>query len=240
MFSRGPETFGQNQKEVKVAEQETVQAKPEAEKSNPPAPKVFKVHGREFDISTDEGFKQAQTWSEAMSTLVGKQGNELGSLREEVAPLRRYNLKKVTPDKIGLLSKVESLRSEGNHFEADKLLASYVEQTELATEATLERERLWNDYKASNPEVFAVLPEDMAKSYVFANYSDKIEGSDDPMGIIDRVLKPKASKLKPVSPVSPPAATLSSGVAPATQTIKPEDKKEPSAMDKVLDEFGFR
>lgn len=214
-----------------------------------PQPKIFKVYGREFDIATDEGLKQAQTWSEAMSTLVGKQSNEIGQLRDEVEPVRKYNLKNATADEIGLRKQVAELRAAGNDIDADNLLFEFGRQNRIAAQVELERERMWNDYRNSRSDIFDALPEDMAKSYIFSNYQAELEKADDPFSLMDRVLKPKATKLKPksasadsqVSAPAPsaPAAVLGAGSPPDKKAVESKPD-ESSPMDKVLEEFGFK
>lgn len=219
--------------------------KPDSKEVAPPAsaiqPKIFKVFGREFDISSDQGTKDASLWAEAHESARGRMAQEIGTLRKEVEPLRKYNLKQATLDEMDLRKKVSSLREEGNHLEADNLLFEYGKQTRLASEAALEKERLWEDYCRSRPEIFESIDRDLAKAYVFSNYGKTIEDEEDPAALIDRVLKPKASKVKPQEkPVVP--AVLGSGSAP-DQISKPKEKEEekgPSAMQKVLEEFGFR
>lgn len=216
-----------------------------AEEQVPPAPKndskLFKVYGREFDVATEDGFKQAQTWAEAMSTLVGKQSNEIGDLRKEVEPIRKYNLKGATVDEVALRTKVEQLRDEGNHREADNLMLELVKQSRIHADTRAERETMWADYRTARKEIFDVLPEDMAKSYVFGQYASELESAEDPFALIDRVLQPKAAKLKPRPAVEPPVATATTGTTPAAKPAAPAaDVDDRKIYNDMLAEMGFK
>jgi hypothetical protein len=211
-----------------------------------PEPKILKIHGKEFDISTDDGLKQAQYWGEAVSTLAGRQSNEIGELRREVEPLRKYNLTRPDFDEIEITQKVEKLRAEGEHVEADRLMFELYRQTKLDTEVQREEDRLWSDYRASRPELFQRLPEDMARDYVFNNYRVELRGEADPFSLLDRILKPKASRIEPSQQSSSePAATLGAGASAPSTTPAPEAESAATeegdgAWDTALTELGFK
>lgn len=219
-------------------------ASPEATPKAPEAePQILKIHGKEFDVSTPEGFQQAQYWGEAVSSVTGRLGQEVGDLRKEVEPLRKYNLKKPDFDEVAIMQKVETLRAEGENVEADRLMFELYRQAKLDTNIQREEDRLWLDYRAQRSELFESIPEDISRDYIFNNYREELYASDDPFGLIDRVLKPKASRIRPPQSSDAPAATLGAGQA-GTPPAAPEPKKPEEATSgawgAMLDEFGFK
>lgn len=224
--------------------------KPEVQEKDPePAAQQneeFEVLGRKFDLATPEGKRDLKVWSEAMAFRVGSQGQELGDLRKEVAPLRKYGIKSATPDEAKIVSEVERLNAEGRPQDAVKLTLEYSRQVAAEADAKLERERLWADYKSANKDVFETLPEDMAKDYVFRNYQAKLEEADDPLALIDRVLRPKVAKNKTLDDVPVLAGKGVAGAAspkPGAQTggqAKPDEGEGAGSWNKMLDEMGFK
>jgi hypothetical protein len=224
----------------------SVEPKNEEPKVEPvgPAPKLFRVYGREFDVSTETGFIQAQAFAEGMSTLIGKQSTEIGTLRKEVEPLRKYNLTNASVDEVKILKDVEKLRDEGRHSDADRLMFELYRQTQNVADERLEKERLWNDYRAANSKMFEVLDEEMSKEHVFKNYSSELSKTEDQFGLLDRVLKPKFNKFnKSSDSVNLPPATVGANQGtktlskPVSDTPKADDK---GAWDKTLEEMGFK
>jgi len=213
------------------------------------APQMIPIYGRQFDVSTEEGRTHLRLWAEAHESARGSLANEVGQLRKEVEPLRKYNLKDATLDEVSIATKVDQYRAEGNHLEADKLMFEYSRQVQAVAAQGREEDRLWQDYKSSNPKVFEFLPEDMAKKYIFSEYREALYKSDNPFGLIDSILKPKVSKFlsEPGVQKEAPAAVAGAGSAAASkaatsvgaQASTTQDKK-PGAWDAMLDELGFK
>lgn len=228
-----------------MTDKKETEVKPEEAASQ--QPDLFQIAGKEFDLSTDQGKKDAQLWAEAFSTAIGKQGQELGELRKEVEPLRRFGVKKATPDKMSLLRKVEQLAGEGEHQEAYKALFEYTDQLQARSEYEREKDKFWGSYVQSRPDIFEALPEDMARDYVFSNYEDALVESEDAFGLIDRVLKPKVkgkAKAAP-APAEELGYTVQSGhakAAPAKQAApeKKSEKAPPKDMQGLVEDIMIK
>lgn len=197
--------------------------------------------GKSFDVSTAEGKMQLKYWAEAFTTAYGKMGQKVGELTKEVEPLRKFGVKKATPDKVALLKEVDSLYAEGRHEDAIRRVFDYADQLTAQTEYQREKDRFWNEYKSTRQDIFDSLDEELAKNYLFSNYEDKLVESDDPFGLADRVLKPKIKSKQPkvetkVEEVA--YATQKGGVAASPISKKEEPKKleekKPMTMEDIL------
>lgn len=191
--------------------------------------------GRKFKNADEaKGFLDALAFSQ------GRNAQEADAAKKELEPFRKYNLKKVSVDEAGLLQKVDALHEEGRHTEATKLLLEYNNQIKQDLQVQREEDRLWSDYVKARPDVFDVLPEDMARDHVFSNYRDTLQDTDDPVQLLDSILKPKASRLKPTKESDEPAITLSAGNAPApAPKAKPEEEEKSNVMEETLKRMGF-
>jgi hypothetical protein len=203
------------------------------------------VGGRKFDLSSEQGRRDLRNFQDGLSYVAGKNAQVAGELQKEVEPLRKYNLKSVTLDEVSILKKIEEHRGQGDHAAADALAIEYTRQIKADAKRETEKERLWSNYKASNQDIFEVLPEDMAKDYVFRTYEKQLEEEKDPEGLIDRVLRPKVAKhIKPRETSIPPAILGKSSVAGAADvksgiaTTTAEKKDQPaSEWTKLMREF---
>jgi len=226
---------------------ESAEQTPEKQESVEQAPKeeIFETAGRKFNIATEEGKRDLRVWMDAVSHLTGRLAQEKGDLEKEVEPLRKYNLKNASVDEVEVMKKVEAFREEGDHVSADRLMWELNKQYKAEASLVQERERLWADYKAQNSDVFEYLPEDMAKDYVFRNYSTEIEEAEDPFKLVDRILRPKAAKFKKPEVSAPaveePQAVLgrgSSGRSDAKDEQKEEESDEGAFAKMLKDSFG--
>jgi len=214
-----------------------------SENAEAPAPKPFMTFkGRSFGTEAE-----ATAFMEGLASSQGTIAQKYGELMKEAEPLRKYNLKQADVDEIDIMKKVEKFRNDGENTEADRLLFEYVRQVKSDSTAKQEEERLWTDYVRSRKDIFDVLDEDLAKSHVFTNYRSKLQDEENPFEFIDRVLAPKASRLKPkqeTDGASAPSATLGSGnstnSAKTTSEEKNLEETSDGSWDKVLDEFGFK
>lgn len=204
---------------------------------------IIEFGGKSFDVSTSEGKLQLKTWAEAFTSAYGKMGQEVGGLRDEVKPIRRFGVKKVTPDKLAIMKEVGKMQEDGDSDAAMRRMFEYVEQVQAKSEYEREKDRFWADYVQTRSELFEDLPEDMAKNYIFSQYEDSILETEDPYGLIDRVLKPKIKKAldRVVVPKVIPEETsyvAQSGHSKVTlKAIEPaqDDKKSVSFEDIVKD-----
>jgi hypothetical protein len=153
---------------------------------------VLKIGEKEFDISTPEGLLQAQTWGEALSHAIGKQGNELGTLR-------KFKAERVTAaDTEEMLRKVGELREEGRHVEADKLILAHAEERELAVNQKLQNEKaneeLWSEYFEARKDLTKLYSKKDLK--LLAKNQLDLESVDDPYKALDSLFADKLEKAR--------------------------------------------
>lgn len=211
------------------------------DKKESPKVELFETAGRSFDLSTEQGKRDLKMFTDGLSFAAGKSAQIRGELEKEVAPLRKYNLKNASLDEVSILKKVDEHRARGEHTEADKLMFEYTRAVREDANVDLERSRLWTDYVVNNPDVFKVMDEDMAKNYIMSNYKSELSEEKDPMGLIDRILRPKASKFKTDEVVNPPQKSLGTGMSSDAPTSKPGDKDEPkegAIFEKMYRDLG--
>lgn len=239
-------------KEIETTQTETPEAQPKkpAVEQTPAAKSFLEWNGRKFN-NADE----ARGFMDALAFAQGSAAQKYGEILKEVEPLRKYNLKKADVDDVSIMKQVEQHRAEGNNAQADALMFEYVRQVKADSDNKLEETRLWNDYVASRKDVFDVLDTDMSKDYVFKNYRDKLQETDSPFELLDSVLKPKASKLKPIAQITTQntdestagavATVLGSGngaMAPRTTQTEPDDSASDNndAWGQLMDEFKVK
>ena len=195
--------------------------------------------GKSFDISTAEGKMQLKYWAEAFTSAYGKMGQKIGEYSKEVEPLRKFGIKKITPDKAAILKEVDALYSDGKHEDAIRRVFDYADQLTAQSEYQREKDRFWSEYRDSRQELFKSLDEDIAKTYVFANYEEKLFESDDPFALVDRVLKPKVKQTTPKEVKEEVGYATQKGrsaVPPAQlrTELPKEEAKKPVSMDDIL------
>jgi len=185
--------------------------------------------GRTFNTEAE-----LHAFMDALSFAQGRAAQQLDEERRN--PLRRYNLTSSSQDESEIQKKVEALREEGDHAQADRLMFEYNRQIRADLNVEREKERLWSDYVRSRPEVFQQMDEEMAKNYIFSQYGEKLGEQEDPLGLIDRVLKPRLREPQPPVPATLGGSNTSS--APKTESKEPV-KEAGSAWDSFLkDELG--
>jgi hypothetical protein len=216
---------------------EVVEETPVTETSQP-QPKILKIHGKEFDISTSEGFIHAKAWGEAISSLVGRQGQEIGSLRKFVTE------RKPSKDESELLSKVKELRSLGEHDQADTLLFDHAKSIRTQADAKLEKERAndrtWEAYFDTRADVVKLFGKETVRKV--SENALEIYESDDPFKLLDQFWTPKLPQADPkvVGPadkevVEKPPVTLSGGSAKRSKVEAKSDAKPKATLDEILD-----
>jgi hypothetical protein len=214
---------------------------PAAEAAPQKQPKILKVYDREFDISTPDGFIQAQTWAEAMSTFVGKQSNEVGSLR-------KFKAERELPPSAGdFLAKVTELREMGDHRKADEMILNHARDQEVfATErlkAERDNDRLWDEYFTTRPDLTRFFPKETIRAVSESRLG--IYDRDDPFSFLDTYWKPKTQttgavtgefvpQRKPSQNDVPPV-TLSGGAAPPPQAPAATNASSKDPMQEIDD-----
>ena len=125
-------------------------------------PKLKRISGKEFDVSTPIGEAQYDAWVEALSTLVGHQGNEVGELRKFKSEHA------ATDDEAKLLTQVSELRDQGENAKADQLLFNFTKEAVAKSKRQLEVERTnektWRAYFKDRPELLSQFDEDVIRS----------------------------------------------------------------------------
>jgi len=217
--------------ENKDSAEETPQADvPEEQVSQP---KMLKVHGKEFDISNEQGLIHAQAWAEAMSSLVGRQGQELGQLRKFAGD------RQPTKDEQQLIQRAKQLESEGDTSSAIDLMFQYAKETEVEVKRQLQRERqnseTWDAYFESRPELLKMFNKQTIRKVSETSFD--LPNEEDPFSKLDAFWMPKVAGQtteKPRSQDKPPQ-TLSGGSTPKSAPRNPaKDTKTPS-LDELLD-----
>lgn len=227
------------EKEEKKTEEKVEAAPSEKEEVAKPEPREVELAGKKFDISTKEGLIQAQTWAEAMSTMVGRQGQELGTLRKfktEMAP---------TESQEKLLGEIQNLRDNGEHGRADELLLAYTRKAQSAAKQELqvekEKDRFLRSYLKEHKDILDIYDEDDFRTLTESMFDFRSGVSFEDL---NSYWLPKVKNKKSfmqAEPVETPQTTVQSqgGRAPADGPSKEETKtapKVPSVYD-VLDEF---
>lgn len=200
------------------------------------APQLVKVHGKEFDVSTPEGRLQLQTWGEAVSTLVGKQGSELGSLRKFAAE------RKPTATEAELLAQARKRAEEGDVGGALETVFSYAKETESKYRRQQEIDRhnneTWDAYFESRPDLTQVFSRQTIRKISEAELPLTDEGVADPFAVLDQYWLTKLPKVaapveKPKTRDIPPQ-TLSGGAPASSPASKPAPKK-PVSLSELYD-----
>lgn len=200
------------------------------------------IAGKKFDISTVEGKNQLQGFIQGLSHVTGKLSNEVGTLRKETAPFKKLGVKAETTDEAQLAIKLKSLTDEGRTDEAFGLLFNELKATRLKNERERDANQFWDEYKRSRSDLFEMLPEDVAKTYVFANYGEQLYEVEDPYALIDSILEPKVSRFKKsapsAAPIEIPASLGAGNRAPAKPKV--DSKEEAAGRAALLKAMGIK
>lgn len=203
-------------------------------------PRILKVHGKEFDVSTEVGFIQAQTWAEALATTVGKQGKELGDLRSfkaERAPSESEKEIRV---------KAKQKAAEGDLESALDLLLDYSKETELKLKRQNQVDKanseLWEEYFVDRTDLVKQLGRDRIKKIAEASL-DLYKQDQDVFKTLDEFFMPLARKETPKQTDDKAPKTLSgspSGTASsAAKTGTEKDSKKEESFEDILDSRSF-
>lgn len=195
------------------------------------------VGGRKFDLKTAEGRAGLKAFQDALSFTAGKLSNEVGSLRKAQAPFQKLGLKVETTDEAQLAVTAKKLVEEGKLEDAFGLMFSELQNSRRKLEQERQENQFWSEYTKLRSDLFSVFPEDVAKTYVFANYREKLYEVEDPYALVDSILEPKVSRLKApqpkVEPVVEVPASLGAGKI-AAPVQKPSKDAEQEAKARAL------
>lgn len=132
------------------------------EASVEPKAKLLKVHGKEFDVSTDLGLLQAQAWAEAISSVVGRQGQELGDLRK-----RTFSNDSKSSSDSEVAKKAKDRAANGDIEGAIDEVLSFARETEAKASRKLDIERknnaLWDEYFTGREDLAKKLGKDKVR-----------------------------------------------------------------------------
>jgi len=214
-------------------EKEKIEEKPEPKAS----PREAKMAGKTFDISTSEGVAHMQGWGDAMGTLVGKQGEELGQKRKFEA------LMKPTESQEETLKEITQLREDGEHGKADHLLLAYTRrsQREARNELRVEREKdkFLKSYLNERKEILNTYDEEDFRTLTESqfDFASGVSFED-----LDNHWLPKVRDKKifdAASPVETPETVVQSttgGRAPA-EKVSTEPVPEVQSLDDIFNEI---
>jgi hypothetical protein len=197
-------------------------------------PAFFEFKGRRFnDRASLEAFIEGLSFSQ------GRLAQQKDELERELAPIRKYDLKKPTLDDVTVARRVEELRLNGQEDEAWKLMFEYANQVRLDVQLEKEFDRLLRDSRA-----FGALDEidkDIYRDYIKRNYLEQLYQSDNPLQLVETILAPKVSKKAPAKE-EPDYTSIGSTrkAAPAKAKAPEPTAPEKGAWDKTLDELGFK
>lgn len=206
-----------------------------------PNPKIVEIHGKKFDISTPEGLLQAQAVYDVMTTIIGRQGNELGGLRKFV--------KEVSPqaEEVDVIKAAKAKASEGDFDSAVDAIFAYSKAEKAKLENKLKAEKhnskTWDAYLDSRKDLVDVFGRSSVREISEAlaeKGSLELYDADDPFKVLDSYWLPKVKRDKPPEVVSDtPPVTLSGG-APQTHVASGSSKQEDKggddlSLDSLLD-----
>lgn len=207
---------------------------------------VLKIEfmGQEFE-ATPEGIGRYNAARKVFEQTFGRQSQELGTLRKELPHVKKLGVGGST-SRAALFKEVAQLADEGNSDEALKRMANYIQQREVEIESREIEAKFKRDYESARPDIFEVLDKDLAWDHVFSNYRDALYHEEDPVGFVDRILSPKASKLKEKIGGSNPKRDLSAESftslgagqsSPAKKQVK-QDANNSDNQGLSWDDFG--
>jgi hypothetical protein len=154
----------------------------------------LKFAGREFP-DTPEGRQQLEEYGQQLSTLLGRQSNEVGQARKSLAKYQR--MVSELPEPVKLI-----LESEDASQEA-KLLAQFMAQDKLKAAEKEETSLRDSWYQQASEEVLKELPE--LKDSLDADLIDAVlrkhalHESEDPLGEAKRLFEKRVKRAAPQS-----------------------------------------
>jgi hypothetical protein len=223
--------------------QEVHTEQPQAEETK--IDQILEAAGRKFDLYTEVGRVGLKNFVEGLSYVTGKLSNEVGDLRKEVAPLRKYSLTDANVDDVAIMQAVEKHRANGEEDEAIRLLFEYNKQVQKSLRGDMEFERLFSDYLVQNPGVRDNMDAsdiDIYKDYIRRNHMEQLVKANNPFDVLDSVLgrksKAKAAPAEKKEDTDSAYATVGAGRA-VSPPQKTEAKDEPKrkTFNEVLDEL---
>jgi hypothetical protein len=187
---------------VSAPAKETQETATPAEKS-----KMLKVHGKEFDVSTDLGLLQAQAWAEAISSVVGRQGQELGDLRRTA---KQFVSETPREDESLVAKKAKEKVAQGDVEGALDEVLSHARAIEARASKKLDVERannaLWDEYFQDRPALTSRIGKEKVKKIAEASVN-LYDVSKDVFKSLDDFFLPIVGsfKEKPILDVAPKA-----------------------------------
>ena len=198
-------------------------------------PNIVRVHGKEFDVNDPTQKAQLSTWDEAHAKLVGRQTNELGSLRQF------YKERQPSKDEASLLATAKAKAAEGDLDSAFDMIFSQakesISQADKRNAAERQNSELWEEYFSERPELAKKLGRQRIKQ-VSATL-DIFNENQDAFTALDAYWMPLLPSEKPaatkVADTEKPPVTLSgSGKKPSTTTAAKTSDKPQASIDDIL------
>lgn len=225
--------MSESQTDVSAVLASEEKAKPEAAQVAKVDPILLKVHGKEFDVSTEQGRLQHQAWAEAISSVVGRLGSEVGTLRQFKEE------RQTSATEMELRVKAKAKASEGDIDGALEEVFNFSKEQELKLRAEQERERhnnlLWDEYFADRADLVKQLGKDKIKRIAEATLDLK-KKDQDAFSVMDDFFKPfLVVQQPPKKSDEKPPLTLSGKATSTSSTPSTPAAKTTLSMDAMLD-----
>jgi len=202
-------------------------------------PLVLTVHGKTFDVSTEEGRLQHKYWAEALSSLAGKHAQELGEARKFIAA------RATTSDERELIEKAKSKANEGDIDSALDMVFSHTKEETLKAKKALEVEKenaeTWDLYFEKRPELTKVFDRKTIRKV--SESSLGIYEVENPFKVLDEFWLPKtssvgsqaASSQTPPDSQVPPVTLTGGRSATTSRPSAPAPKPDGLSLAGILD-----
>lgn len=209
-----------------------IQTQPDAGKPNP---YEFEFGNKKFDLSSDTGRAHLRGWMDAITSTVGRQGNEMGKMRKFVQDMQP------TADEETMLSQVGALRADGDHEKADALLLGWTKKQVAGVKDVAKKVRAnddsWEAYFAERKELLDLFPKDVIRK-VSETVLEDIYTASDPFAVLDGFWSSKVRAAKTPEPAKSPMLQSGSQSRPEkAEGTSPEEPKGKS-VEEILDHFS--
>lgn len=149
--------------------------------------------------ATPEGIERYNAARRVFEHTFGRQSQELGQLRKEVPYVKKLGTAG-SPDKAQLFKQVNELAESGDADKALQIMAGYIQARDIEIESQKVEADFKRSYEESRKDIFEYVDPELAWGYVMSNYKDELYNAEDPAEFVDRILKPKADKLRQRAP----------------------------------------
>lgn len=198
--------------------------------------KMVTVHGKTFDVNDPIQEAQLRTWDEAHAKMVGRQTNELGTLR------KFYKERQPSKDEAELVRTAKQRAAEGDLDNAIDMIFGHAKDAISRSEARLQAEtqnsELWEEYFAERPELAKKLGRQKIKqvsSSALPIYEEGVNAFE----VLDNYWLPllpteKSATAKPSAPAKTPATLTGKSPKPQASKAPSNESAKPSSIDDIF------